>query len=196
MIRSATRDRLVEAATACLRDEGLAGTSSRSITAAAEVNLAAITYHFGSKDDLVAEALLRTIRRALEPPLAALRRDDLDAPSRVLLALASLREGLAGASAEAPAYVEALVQARHLPALHAGILELAGELRRFLSDQIADQRAAGDLPSWIQPDAMATLLIATVNGIVLQAVLDPDGTDVDALARQLAGLLLAARTRA
>ncbi len=83
------------------------------------------------------------------------------------------------------------MQARHLPPLQAGILGLVGELRRFFADQIAAQQAAGQLPAWIEPAPMAALILAVLNGIVVQAVLDPAGTDVDAMAAQFASLLLA-----
>ena len=49
-----TEQRLVEATRGCLRSRGLADTSSRAITDLAGANLAAITYHFGSKEQLVA----------------------------------------------------------------------------------------------------------------------------------------------
>ena len=186
-----TRQRLVEGALACVRAGGLGAATSRAIAAAAGANLAAITYHFGSKDELVAEALSGTIRRAFAPALDALRRDDLDPPVRLGLAVAALRNSFQAEDADAPAYLEALVQARHLPSLHAGILELAGELRRFMAEQIATQQAAGQLPPWIDPVPMATLILAVLNGTVVQAVLDPAGTDVDAVAGQFVALLLA-----
>ncbi|MFP5319421.1 MAG: TetR/AcrR family transcriptional regulator [Acidimicrobiia bacterium] len=189
-----TRQALVEGVTECIREGGVGAASSRAIAAAAGVNLGAITYHFGSKDDLVAEALLTTIRGAFEPALSALRRDDLEPAVRVGMAVEALRGTFRAQAADAPAYVEALVQARHLPALREGLFELAGELRRFLSEQIAAQQEAGQLPAWIDPAPMATLILAVLNGTVMQAVLDPEGTDVDAVAAQFAALLLAVAT--
>ncbi len=82
-----TRQRLLDGAATCIRDRGVSSTSSRAITATAGVNLAAITHHFGSKDELVAESLLATIRAALEPALAVLGRDDIEPPARTLLAV-------------------------------------------------------------------------------------------------------------
>src|SRR5262245_7221419 len=51
------RDRLVDATRACVRARGVADTSSRLIAETADANLGAITYYFGSKDELVAAAL-------------------------------------------------------------------------------------------------------------------------------------------
>src|SRR6476646_6502099 len=69
---SDTRDDLLRAACACVREQGLAGTTSRQIAAEAGANLAAITYHFGSKDELIAEALFGEIERRVRPALAVL----------------------------------------------------------------------------------------------------------------------------
>ncbi|MFN2505032.1 MAG: TetR/AcrR family transcriptional regulator [Acidimicrobiales bacterium] len=194
MTETSTRDRLLRATRACVTDRGVAGTTSRAITSAAGANLAAITYHFGSKDDLVAEALLEGIREAVAPALAVLGRDDLEPPVRVALAVEALRSAFAEASSSAPGYVEALVQGRHLPRLREGMHELFAEIRRFLSDQMTEQQAAGQLPAWVEPEAMAALIVAAANGIVVQSVLEPGGTDANAMAGQFAGLLLSAWT--
>lgn len=58
-----TRDRILAAAEELFARTGVATTSLRAITALARVNLAAVNYHFGSKDGLV-EAVYR---RRLEP---------------------------------------------------------------------------------------------------------------------------------
>ncbi len=58
-----TKDRILAAAEELFARTGVARTSLRAITALARVNLAAVNYHFGSKDGLV-EAVYR---RRLEP---------------------------------------------------------------------------------------------------------------------------------
>ncbi len=68
-----TRDRLLAAAWECVRRGGPAAATSRAITAAAGANLGAITYHFGSKDALLAEAVGAAIETLVEPALDALR---------------------------------------------------------------------------------------------------------------------------
>ncbi len=188
-----TPDRLLDATRECVREQGLTNTTSRAITARAGANLAAITYHFGSKDQLVAAALLSAIRERVEPALAVLRRDDLEPPMRVLAALNALQAAFRTTAKEAPAYLEALVQARHLPALEAGARELFAELRSFFAEQITDQRAQGQLPAWVEPEAMATLILAVANGIVLQATLDGAEPDFPDVGGQFVHLLLAAR---
>ena len=56
-----TRDRIVDIAERLFAEHGFDGTSLRQITVAANVNLAAVNYHFGSKEDLYAQVFLRRI---------------------------------------------------------------------------------------------------------------------------------------
>ena len=189
---SDTRQRLLDATRQCVRSRGLARTTSRDITGAADANLAAITYHFGSKDELVAEALLAGLREWLDPALIALTESD-DPATGMLTAVQTLITTFDQHRVEAPAHLEALVQAPRLPALHEGLLALWSELRRLLSEQLAQMQHDDLLPDWIDPQPMAALLVAVANGVVLQATVDPDGAAVDAMAGQFAGLLLAVR---
>src|SRR5512139_2982341 len=62
-----TRARILRAAEALFVEQGFADTSLRMITARAEVNLAAVNYHFGSKEELIREVF----QRHLEPLNAA-----------------------------------------------------------------------------------------------------------------------------
>lgn len=64
-----TPQRLINAATSLFADNGFDGASVRDITAAAEANLGAVTYHFGSKQGLY-EAVLDTAFRPVRDQLA------------------------------------------------------------------------------------------------------------------------------
>lgn len=189
---SDTRNRLLDATRRCIRERGLTATTAREITGAADANLAAITYHFGSKDRLVSEALLGELRAWLAPALEVLA-GDADPATRTLAAIETLTATFERLRDEAPVYLEALVQARRLPSLHEGVVDLWAELRRSLADQIAGVLADGVLPAWIEPDAMAGLFVAVANGLVLHVTVDPDGPELRAMAGQFGGLLLAAR---
>jgi AcrR family transcriptional regulator len=68
-----TRNRIVEAAEKLFALRGIEGVSIRDITQAAGVNLAAINYHFGTKNELAAEVFKRMI-----DPLNARRLELLD----------------------------------------------------------------------------------------------------------------------
>ena len=78
---SPTAETLLEAARTLFAERGFNGTSIRAITEAADANLAAVTYHYGSKQALF-EAVLESIlapvgdgiREAFEGPGAPLER--------------------------------------------------------------------------------------------------------------------------
>ncbi len=70
-----TSSRIVAAATQLFATKGYEGTSTKEICDAAEVNVAAVHYHFGSKEELYRHIIesfggvrLKSVRRILEPP--------------------------------------------------------------------------------------------------------------------------------
>jgi AcrR family transcriptional regulator len=54
-----TKDRILGAAEELFAQHGFAGTSLRQVTSQADVNIAAVNYHFGSKENLVNEVFRR-----------------------------------------------------------------------------------------------------------------------------------------
>ena len=67
-----TKSRILDVAEEMFGEEGLDRVSIRDITRKARVNLAAINYHFGSKEDLVAAVFERRVVPLNEARLAAL----------------------------------------------------------------------------------------------------------------------------
>jgi AcrR family transcriptional regulator len=61
-----TRQKLIDGALETIRTVGIAGVSARTVAAAAGVNQALVFYHFGSVDDLLAEACLSGSRARVE----------------------------------------------------------------------------------------------------------------------------------
>jgi AcrR family transcriptional regulator len=57
-----TKDRIMDEAEKLFAELGFKATSMRAITQAADVNLAAVNYHFGSKDKLIEEVIVRKLR--------------------------------------------------------------------------------------------------------------------------------------
>jgi AcrR family transcriptional regulator len=68
-----TRSRVLDVAEELFAEQGLDRVSIRDITSLAGVNLAAIHYHFGSKEDLIAAVFERRIVPVNEARLAALQ---------------------------------------------------------------------------------------------------------------------------
>lgn len=188
-----TREKLLDAARRCVRDHGLAGATSRQITTAAGANLGAITYHFGSKDDLIAEALFADLERRITPVLT--RFDETDEPTAgLLLAVQQLSEEFEHSRADTLLYLETLFLATRDARYRRSARRLYGALQTHLAEHVAALIAAGTIPGWIQPEATASLILAVANGIAVQTCLDPTGPDHSVMAAQFAGLLLAVAT--
>lgn len=68
----ATKARILDAAERLFADRGFDATSLRTITAEANVNLAAVNYHFGSKAGLLEEVFTRRVQPLNEERLAEL----------------------------------------------------------------------------------------------------------------------------
>jgi AcrR family transcriptional regulator len=189
-----TREHLIQGTLRSLQERGLAGTSSRAIAEASGVNLAGITYHFGSKDELVAQAMLEAIRRWLEPALSTLRADG-DPVTRMIGAIGALQSAFEQALPTLPVVIEALAQSPRNDAVRREAAALLDELTRFLAAQMGELKRMGFLPDWIEPGAMAVLLVAMGEGLAVHSVVDPDAVDREAVAGQLVQLLLAARAQ-
>ncbi|MFT5758180.1 MAG: AcrR family transcriptional regulator [Alteromonadaceae bacterium] len=63
-----TKNKILDAAEHLFADKGFNGTSLREITSQAEVNLAAVNYHFGSKKELI-KAVMSRYMNELSPRL-------------------------------------------------------------------------------------------------------------------------------
>jgi AcrR family transcriptional regulator len=207
-VSSATKERILDAAEALFMEHGYEATSLRALSAAADVNLAAVNYHFGGKEALF-EAVLR---RRLDPMNA----------ERVEL-LTHFEKG----AAPAPVPCERILTALLIPALKLArdpkrggrnFLRLLGRayadpapfIRQFLSDRYATMIArfksafALALPhlprrelSWRLHFIMGALSYTLAGTDVLRLIAELNPTDTqndELLLRRLAPFLLAGLT--
>jgi AcrR family transcriptional regulator len=120
---AATHDRILDAAEFLFADHGVAGTSVRAITDQAQVNVAAVNYHFGSKENLVRAVIARRLSG-----LEAARSAALDAVDEL-----AKREGRAPTAPElvasfiAPVFDQALSEETGWPHFIRFISRLAWE---------------------------------------------------------------------
>ncbi|HEY7960653.1 MAG TPA: TetR/AcrR family transcriptional regulator [Solirubrobacteraceae bacterium] len=193
-----TKQALLQAAKQLVAERGYAGTSVRELAAASGRNLAAINYHFGSRENLLNEAVLQSALewadRIGEEP------DPVDPQARGLAQLAArARPMLAGIPAGQPGFVvflEALLQAQRSPELKRRLAEHYAEVRRR---GVAFMKAAPS--SSHVPDRMievvASYMLAVVDGFLLQSLLDPQAIPTgEELAMMYEGLAAAARAEA
>jgi AcrR family transcriptional regulator len=86
-----TKERILDAAERLFADQGFKSTSMRNITQEADVNLAAVNYHFGSKLTLFSAVLARRINPVNEERIARLEAIEEETPEGPLDLEAVLR---------------------------------------------------------------------------------------------------------
>jgi len=123
-----TKDRILGAAEELFAQFGFSGTSLRQVTSRADVNIAAVNYHFGSKENLVNEVFRRRMDEMSAHRLSALKAALEQDPGELEPILAAFVE---------PAL--AIAQDRHGGAAFVRVIARAyaeknDSLRKFLSD--------------------------------------------------------------
>jgi len=186
-----TQRRLLAATQDAIRETGIGGATAREITRRADANLAAIPYHFGTKDALLAAALIDDAQRLLQPVLDLLGSAE-PAPARAAGAVAILTRTLDAARDRIPVLLAAVARAPHDAEVAGALGGMWSEVRGALAREIRTLVDGGHAAAWVDPDAMAALIVAGVSGVLVAAVVDPDGPSADAVAAQLLGLLLGA----
>jgi AcrR family transcriptional regulator len=175
MAQKSHREDLIEGAIRCLQANGYAGTSARDIAAASGASLASIGYHFGSKDALLAKAMLRSfgewVRRVGEITLAS---EDASPPQRVATALAAALESFEAQQPLLGAFVEAMAQARRSDELREQMAALYREGRRAVAEIVRASLGEHAPRLRADPEVVASLVIATIDGFALQWLLDPN----------------------
>lgn len=123
-----TKDRILGAAEELFAQFGFSGTSLRQVTSRADVNIAAVNYHFGSKENLVNEVFRRRMDEMSARRLSALKAAVEQHPGELESILAAFVE---------PAL--AMAQDRHgggafVRVIARAYAEKNDSLRKFLSD--------------------------------------------------------------
>lgn len=161
---SGARERILAAALEVLEGDGYAGLSTAKVAAASGQSKALISYHFGSKQGLVAAAARQVADRITAEVL-----DRLGEPRRA----AALVEGtLAGIwsvidrdEGLARIYFDLAGQAGIEPEAHAIIAEMKAGFRAVLVDLLGGLE---DGPPRGRREAVAVLLVAGIEGLALE----------------------------
>lgn len=128
-VHFSTKERLLSAAEDLFAQFGFAGTSLRQVTTHADVNIAAVNYHFGSKENLVNEVFRRRLDELSQKRLAALSTAQAQAEPQIEAVLAAFIEPALALTLDrhggGSAFVRVLARA---------YAEKNERLRKFLSD--------------------------------------------------------------
>jgi AcrR family transcriptional regulator len=163
---------IVEAARACIAEEGLSGATFERIAARAGVSRGLVHYHFRSKDRL----LLAVCRETCHHQTTALGEALSGSDDRATMA-ERIRE-LLMQFVEAPTGFRLLSELWTLAgrdrAVRTEVGRLYADQRSALADAIRTGASGGRSALRAEPEAIATTILAVADGLSLQAHLEPD----------------------
>jgi AcrR family transcriptional regulator len=167
--RRTHRDALLDAAERLLRERDYGNITARDLVAASSTNLGSIGYHFGSKEALLNEAIGQALEEWTEAIGRATGGDRGGTPmERMRNSWRAVLEEFDQVRPYFLAFIEALARSAHSP-------ELTEQLAAHYERQ--RERVAGMLGEGLDADEarrIATLVIATTDGLLLQSFVDPD----------------------
>jgi len=165
-----SRAAILDAARRLFADRGYRGTSMASVAAAADLTQPGLLHHFPSKEALLHELLERRYHDDGERLKGALAGDD----RRLVTALERLVAH--NRSSEEPVRLFSVLVAEALstdhPA-HAYFVERYDKIRRRLARTLRDDEQAQRLPPGLDADAIAAVIVAVMDGLQTQWLLDP-----------------------
>ncbi|HSZ14222.1 MAG TPA: TetR/AcrR family transcriptional regulator [Solirubrobacteraceae bacterium] len=190
------RTRLLQAARTLLREREYGDISARDLVAASDTNLGSIGYHFGSKEALLNEAIGLALEEWADAVGNAIRGDVKGGLSALMAS--SMRTMLDEQESMRPyylAFIEALARSARSPQLRE---QLAAHYRR------QRDRVAGWILDALGEDALerddarhlASLLLATADGMLIQSFVDPDDAPGSQELARATGKAFAAAPRA
>jgi AcrR family transcriptional regulator len=196
MNSSETKMALLQAAKRLVLEHGYAGASVRELAAASGTNLGAVNYHFGSRENLLNQAILEFFLEWGEQVGDA----DVDPAAGPLEQLAvrarPMIDGIAEAQPLFVMFLEGVLQSRHAPELKAQLAAHYAEQRRQVGERIAASTGGGELSARMV-EVAASYMLAVAGGIQLQALLEPEAMPTgEELAAFYEGLAEAARAGA
>ena len=168
------RERLLEAAIVCLQEKGYARTTARDLVAASGTNLASIGYYFGSKERLLDIAVGEAFQRWLGPLVALAAEPGPATPlERLQRSMAGVVDSLADNRGLVAACLEAWAQIPRSESLRAELAASYEDFHRTIAATTAEAFAQIGAPR-VDAEAIATLIIALFDGLLVRWQLDPD----------------------
>ena len=175
----AVRSRLLQAAAELIGERGWHAVSTRMLAERAGVRPGLVHYHFASLSALLNAAAIASITDLLDESLQQLQgAPDLEAGLR---GIAELLQPYSGDDPFSLLYLEAYLAAVRDPELKTELSRVVEDFRAALTDWLRANRQS-------EPDATARVLMATIDGLLLQRPMT-SSTDPQAMETVLRRLL-------
>lgn len=176
---AATRRRLLAATVEVIAERGWGGVSTREVALRADANPGVVHYHFDSIDDLRRQAVTDALSSFFE---ALVDASTGRTPRQIIEA--TIREAIVMDNPTARLLFESVPPTARDPQMQAALGAMLARYRALLADRI---RACHPQPA-ADPEALAALIAAVLDGLLLHLLADPD-LDVAVVAQPLLLLL-------
>jgi TetR/AcrR family transcriptional regulator, regulator of biofilm formation and stress response len=172
--RAERRGAILEATIRIVTGEGLGAVTHRAVAKEAGVPLAATTYYFKSKDELIGEALDILVADEINRLAVRARElgDEIRSPRAAAAAVAEVLFPDTDAVGSLLAKLELYLEAARRPGLH----ETAAHWQRAFTELARESLALAGVPN---PDRLAPFFLAAADGILLHALSEGVRGDAD-----------------
>jgi len=172
--RAERRGAILDATVRIVTSDGLAAVTHRAVAKEAGVPLAATTYYFSSKDELIGEALDILVADEIERLTARTRElgEEIRSPRAAAAAVAEVLFPDANAVGGLLAKLELYLEAARRPGLHKTAAHWQGAFTELARSSLA-------LAGVADPERLAPLLVAAADGILMHALSEGVGGEAD-----------------
>ena len=186
LYRDARRNEILAAAVACFARNGFHETTIQDIAREAGLSHGAIYRYFPSKEDMIEAASRR------DPGARAMRFADAEAGRRPLDAIAQLLSSyiVADATLGSNAQLRVVVFGEGVrnPKVNESIRATWHEVLGLIGAMVRGGQAAGEIDAGLDPDAIALVVAALRDGLLIHQAIDPT-VDAEACSQVVSALL-------
>jgi AcrR family transcriptional regulator len=184
-VSAPTREKLMAAAAELIAEVGWGRVTTRAVAERAGLPHGAVSYHFRGKQELLTEAAMYAFAQAVPA-------DEFAALAGVEDLIGLIAAEIGGQGATSPALTrlmfEAMREAERDPGLRERMGAMLARYRELMVQAVRAEQERGAVFTGAPADAIATLLGAVGDGLLLHALLDP-GLDVQPALDALRALL-------
>jgi AcrR family transcriptional regulator len=166
------RAAILEGAIECVQTLGVAGTTTRDIAAAAGGSLASIPYHFGSKEELLTEALLAGMSRFTDHIQEVALATDVEDRDRLAASMAAFIDSMEQSRPMMVSLMQGYAHALHTPELR----DRVAVHRRALLERIGliVQVSLGDRLPATSLHTLSVLALSLIDGLIMHWLMDSE----------------------
>jgi AcrR family transcriptional regulator len=166
------REKLLTAARKCLEAKGYARTTARDLVNASGTNLGSISYHFGTKEALLNEAIGAAFVSWTQEVMSVVRRTPADDPlERMLAGWRAMLDRTEANRALITANMEAMAQVARSEDLRERMAAAYDICRTTIAEAVLESVPPG---AEQHAPVIASFIMSVVDGITLQWMTDPE----------------------